>query len=79
MPTPTAVTRRPRKRRASDILPAAPPVPQRDWSNPDPNDLTSPALYINRELSWLAFNERVLAQAQDASHPLLDRDRKSNV
>ena len=40
---------------------------------PPPVDLTDPALYINRELSWLAFNERVLAQAQDPSHPLLER------
>ncbi len=30
-------------------------------------------MYINRELGWLAFNERVLAQAQDSSHPLLER------
>jgi polyphosphate kinase len=39
----------------------------------DPSDLKNPALYINRELSWLEFNERVLAQARDASHPLLER------
>lgn len=39
----------------------------------DPCDLKNPALYINRELSWLAFNERVLAQALDPSHPPLER------
>jgi polyphosphate kinase len=39
----------------------------------DPADLKNPALYINRELSWLEFNQRVLAQALDASHPLLER------
>ena len=39
----------------------------------DPADLKNPALYINRELSWLAFNERVLDQARDAGHPLLER------
>ena len=38
-----------------------------------PGDLKNPALYINREMSWLAFNERVLAQARDARHPLLER------
>ena len=73
MPTATAVTRRPRKRRAAESVSSVAVAPQRDWSNLDPNDLTSPALYINRELSWLAFNERVLAQAQDTSHPLLER------
>src|SRR5262245_30931217 len=36
-------------------------------------DLKNPALYINRELSWLEFNQRVLAQARDGSHPLLER------
>ena len=37
--------------------------------------LDSPSLYLNRELSWLAFNERVLAQAWDPEHPLLERVR----
>jgi len=35
--------------------------------------LTDPSLYLNRELSWLQFNRRVLAQALDTSHPLLER------
>jgi polyphosphate kinase len=38
-----------------------------------PPDLSDPSLYINRELSWLAFNQRVLDQATDAAHPLLER------
>jgi len=36
-------------------------------------DLTMPEYYLNRELSHLKFNQRVLAQALDASHPLLER------
>ena len=40
---------------------------------PAPPPLASPHLYLNRELSWLAFNERVLGEAKDASHPLLER------
>ena len=38
-----------------------------------PGDLKNPALYINREMSWLAFKVRVLAQARDERHPLLER------
>jgi polyphosphate kinase len=35
--------------------------------------LDDPSLYVNRELSWLAFNARVLEQASDPSWPLLER------
>jgi polyphosphate kinase len=66
--------RRPRPRRmrtVPEVLP--PPPPALDWSAVDPGDLAAPTLYINRELSWLEFNQRVLAQAQDSFHPLLER------
>ena len=43
------------------------------WDDCDPADLTNPRLYINRELSWLEFNQRVLLQARDPRHPLLER------
>ncbi len=36
-------------------------------------DLDDPALYLNRELSWLDFNERVLQLAEDERIPLLER------
>ncbi len=34
---------------------------------------TDPKLYLNRELSWLEFNQRVIDEAADGSVPLLDR------
>lgn len=33
----------------------------------------SPELYINRELSWLAFNNRVLAEAKNPDNPVFER------
>jgi polyphosphate kinase len=43
--------------------------------SPDNDPLRDPALYINRELSQLDFNFRVLAQAMDPQVPLLERLR----
>src|SRR5678815_5240607 len=34
---------------------------------------SDPSLFINRELSWLEFNARVLNEAFDARNPLLER------
>ena len=35
--------------------------------------LNGPALYSNRELSWLEFNQRVVEEAEDSTNPLLER------
>ena len=36
-------------------------------------DINSPDLYLNRELTWLSFNNRVLSEAKDPRNPLLER------
>ena len=54
--------------------PEAPPAATGDQSNPAGLDRALPDdRYLNRELSWLDFNSRVLALAADPSLPLLER------
>jgi len=43
------------------------------WKPDAETDLRSPELYLNRELTWLGFNNRVLAEAGDNRNPLLER------
>ncbi len=40
---------------------------------PAGTDVSTSATYLNRETSWLAFNQRVLSEAVDERTPLLER------
>src|SRR6516225_11527444 len=54
-------------------VPRIEPSDAKPTSGPEALTLDSPELYINRELSLLQFQRRVLEQAQDPENPLLER------
>ena len=77
-----SVAEQPRPRRArgrggngesADVLEAATSPPATLEEPPSYPDLNAPDLYLNRELTWLTFNRRVLHEAQDERNPLLER------
>ena len=52
---------------------AAPVESPKPMPAPPAMNLRAPEFYLNRELTWLTFNSRVLHEAQDQRNPLLER------
>ena len=67
----TETVARPRRRRPRAA--ASRKTPAAVSPSPPEVDLEDPALYLNRELTWLEFNRRVLNEAEDGRTPLLER------
>ena len=62
-----------KKRQKPPVRPQRGSEPSPEPTNPPAENLSDPSLYLNRELTWLEFNRRVLHEAQDERTPLLER------
>src|SRR4051794_23356410 len=61
------------RRKKSEVKAHTAAVSEPDSGNWSSDSLSQPELYLNRELSLLAFQQRVLEEARDARNPLLER------
>ena len=72
-PPDSGTSPRSRQRRPRAAGTRRPPPAAAAAAAPPEVDLKDPSLYLNRELTWLEFNRRVLNEAEDERTPLLER------